>query len=142
MASGVFNRVKANLMSKEVDLTNGGDAIRVALMGIGHVFDPDNNVWLDVSANELGGSGTGYNTGGELLANQSVTQDDTLDLAKYDADDVQWLAATFSAYHAVLYDDTLLSDDLIASIDFGGAKTVTGGTFTISWNSNGILRLL
>jgi hypothetical protein len=30
---------------------------------------------------------------------------------------------------------------LIASIDFGGAKTVSAGTFTIIWDTDGILTL-
>ena len=142
MASGVYNRMKANLMNKLVSLANAGDVIKVALLDTNHVFDADNNVFTDISANELSSSGTGYTSGGETLANQLVTQDDTNDLAKFDADDVQWLTATFTAFHAVIYDDTLAGDDLIGSIDFGGAKTVTGGTFTIAWNANGILRLL
>jgi len=141
MASGIFNRMKANLMNKLVDLSNGGDAIRVALLDNNHVFNPDNNTFADVSANELLSSGTGYTSGGELLANQAVTQDDINDLAKFDADDAQWLTATFDVYHAIIYDDTLVGDDLIGSIDFGGVKSVTGGTFTIQWSINGIVKL-
>jgi len=139
MAEGIYNRMKANLMNKEVDLGNGGDTIKVTLLNNSHAFDPDDNVWTDVSANEIETSGTGYNQ--KTLANQVVTQDDTNDLAKFDADDVQWTTATFTAYHAVIFDDTLASDDLIGSIDFGGAKSVTGGTFTIAWNTDGIIRL-
>lgn len=139
MASGLYNRVKANLMNKLVDLGNGGDTIKVILLDNNHSFDADDNVLTDVSANELLTSGTGYSQ--KTLANQAVTQDDTNDLAKFDADDIQWTTATFTAYHAVLYDDTLVGDDLIGSIDFGGAKSVTGGTFTIAWNSDGIMNL-
>ncbi len=142
MASGIYNRMKANLFSKLVDLTNGGDIIKVALLDNSHTFDADNNTFADVSANELLSSGTGYTSSGETLANQAITQDNTNDLAKFDADDVQWVTATFTAYHAVLYDDTLAGDDLIGSIDFGGAKSVTGGTFIIQWSTNGIVRLI
>ena len=142
MASGIYNRMKANLFNKLVDLSNGGDTIKVALMDTDHVFDPDNNTFADVSVNELLSSGTGYTAGGETLANQIVTQDDTNDLAKYDADDFQLLSATFDAFHAVIYDDTLAGDDLIGSIDFGGVKSVTGGTFTIQWASDGIVQLI
>ena len=49
-------------------------------------------------------------------------------------------AATFTAYHAVIY-DTSVSNDLIASIDFGGAKAVVAGTFTIQWDAAGIITL-
>jgi hypothetical protein len=40
----------------------------------------------------------------------------------------------------VIYDITA-GNDLIASIDFGGAKTVAAGTFTIVWNAAGIVTL-
>lgn len=141
MAQGLYNRFKANLLNKLIDLGTGGDTIKVALLDNVHTFDPDDNEWVDVSANELPSSGTGYNSGGEILANQSITQDDTNDLAYFDGDDLQWIVATFTAYHAVIYDDTLANDDLIGSIDFGGAKAVVGGTFEIQWTANGILKL-
>jgi len=137
MASGIYNRFKANLMNKEVDLE--ADTIKVALLDNSHSFNADDNTWSDVSANEI--SGTGYTAGGEELTNKSVTQDDTNDKAVFDADDVSWSSATFTAYHAVLYDDSLASDDLICSIDFGGAKSVSSGTFTIQWDADGIITL-
>ncbi len=139
MSSGIFNRMKANLFNKEIDLGNGADTIKVLLLDNNHSFDPDDDILTDISANELETSGTGYVQ--KTLANQAVTQDDANDVAKFDADDLQWTTATFIAYHAVIYDDTLGSDDLIGSIDFGGAKSVTGGTFTIQWSSDGIVEL-
>lgn len=135
MASGIYNRFKANLMNKIVDME--ADTINVMLLDNGHAFTATHNVIGDVSANELA-NGNGYTTGGEALANKSVTQAAT---TKFDADNVAWAAATFSAYHAVLYDDTVGTDDLICSIDFGGEQQVTGGTFTIQWDEDGILTL-
>lgn len=138
MASGVYNNFKAELMNKSYDLGSGGDTIKVALLNNSHAFTAENDVWTDVSANEI--SGTGYTAGGATLANQAVSIDDTDDEGVFDGDDVAWTTATFTAYHAVVYDDTV-TDDLILSIDFGGAQTVTSGTFTIQWNSEGILNL-
>jgi len=134
MASGIYNRLKANLMNKEVDLE--ADTIKVALLDDSHSFTATHNTWSEVSANEI--SGTGYTSGGEELSNKSVTQGAT---TKWDADDVQWSSASFTAYHAVLYDDTLTGDDLICSIDFDGAQTVTNSTFTIQWDAAGIITL-
>lgn len=136
MASGIYNRFKANLMEGDCDLAAAGDTIKVALMDDVHAFAAANNVWADVSANEI--SGTGYTADGATLANQSVTQGAT---TKFDGDDTAWTSASFTAYHAVLYDDTLVGDDLICSIDFGGAKTVSSGTFTIQWDAAGIITL-
>ena len=134
MASGIYNRFKANLMNKEVDLE--ADVIKVILLDSSHTFAAGNDVLGDVSANELS-SGSGYTTGGNTLASKSVTQAVT---TKWDAADRNWTAATFTADHAVIY-DTSVTDNLIASIDFGGAKAVVAGTFTIQWDSAGIITL-
>ncbi len=135
MASGIYNRFKANIMNKEVDLE--ADVIQVALMDNVHAFTATNSVWTDVSANELPTAG-GYTANGEVLAGKAVTQAAT---TKFDGTDTAWTSATFSAYHAVLWDNTVATDDLICSFDFGGIKTVTAGTFTIQWHANGIITL-
>jgi|SRR6185369_17753447 len=134
MASGIYPRFKANLMNKVVDLE--ADTIKVALLNNSHSFNTAHNVLADVSANEV--SGAGYVAGGEALAGKAVTQGAT---TKWDANDISWLAATFSAYHAVIYDDTLAGKDLIASIDFGGVQAVSDGTFEIQFDVAGIITL-
>lgn len=136
MASGIYNRLKYNLMKKIVDL--GVDTINVMLLTSSHAFNADHNVKADIDANEI--SGTGYTAGGESLANKTVTQDDTNDRAVFDADDMTWSSATFTARHAALNDVTA-TNNLLCSIDFGADKSVTAGTFTIQWASAGIIRL-
>lgn len=134
MASGIYNRFKANLMNKEADLE--ADTIKVMLLNDSHAFTATHNQKSEIVANEI--SGTGYTAGGAALANKAVTQAAT---TKWDADDTAWTDASFTAYHAVIYDDTLTNDDLICSIDFGEAKTVSAGTFTIQWHTDGIITL-
>lgn len=133
MASGIYNRFKANLMNKEVDLE--GDTINVSLYDNSHAFTATDTVYT--TTNELATAG-GYTQGGAALASKSVTEAAT---TYFDAADLAWTTATFTAYHAVIWDDTVATDDLICSIDFGGAQTVTSGTFTIQWNANGIISL-
>jgi len=133
MASGIYNRFKANLMNKVVDLE--ADTINVALYDNTHVFTATDNTY--VTTNELPTAG-GYTQGGAALANKAVTQAAT---TKFDADDTAWTNATFTAYHAVIWDDTVATDDLIGNIDFGGAQSVSSGTFTIQWNASGIITL-
>ena len=134
MVSGVYNRFKANLMNKVVDLES--DTIKVMLLNNSHTFSAANTIIGDVSANEV--SATGYTAGGEVIDNKSVTEAAT---TKWDADNEVWtITGSMTAYHAVLY-DTTTADNLIASIDFSGAKTATDGTFTISWNAAGIITL-
>ena len=140
MASGFYNRFKANLFNGLIDLSEDSpaDVIKVALMDNNHVFSATDNVWADVSANELA-AGNGYTAGGEILANQAVTQTAT---TKFDGDDIDWTTATFTAYHAVIYNDSLPNKDLIASIDFGAAKSVvTPNTFTLHWHTDGIITI-
>lgn len=132
MASGIYSRFKANLMNKVVDLE--ADTIKVALYDNSHVFNAAHTDYT--TDNELATAG-GYTQGGATLASKAVTEAAT---TKWDADDVAWAAATFTAYHTVIYDSTA-GDDLIASIDFGGAKTVAAGTFTIQFDAAGIVTL-
>jgi hypothetical protein len=134
MASGVYNRTKANLMNKEVDLE--ADTIRAMLLNNSHGFTATHNVIGDVNTNQI--TGDGYAAGGATLTGKAVTQAAT---TKWDAGDTSWGSASFTAYHAVLWDDTIATDDLLCSFDFGGAKTVLSGTFTISWHADGIITL-
>jgi len=135
MASGVYNRFKANLMNKIIDLE--ADTIKVILLDDSHSFTAADNVIGDVSANELA-TENGYTQQTKELAGKAVTQAAT---TKFDGNDTAWADATFTAHHAVLYDDTVATDDLICSIDFGGGKEVAGGTFTIQWHGDGIITL-
>ena len=132
MASGIYNRFKANLMNKVVDLE--ADTIKIALYDTNHSFTATDTDYT--TTNELATAG-GYTQGGNTLANAAVTEAAT---TKWDADDTEWTSATFTAFHAVIYDSTA-SNDLIASIDFGGAKTVAAGTFTIQFDASGIITL-
>ena len=130
-------------MDGTYNLSSGGDTIMTMLLNNSHTFTPENDGYADVSANELAATG-GYTTGGETLAGQSIAIDDTDDEGVFDGTDEAWTSATFTAYHAVLYDDTPTTpqaDPLICSIDFGGAQTVSSGTFTIQWAAEGIINI-
>jgi hypothetical protein len=133
MASGIYSRFKANLMNKEVDLE--ADTIKVALYNNSHTFTATDTAYT--TTNELATAGN-YTQGGAALAGKAVTEGAT---TKWDATDLSWSSATFTAYYAVIYDDTLVGNDLICCIDFGGAKTVTSGTFTLQWSVDGIITL-
>jgi len=133
MASGIYTSFKEYAGDATVDLDT--HTFKVALLGTTHSFSAANTVWADVSANEI--TGTGYTAGGTTLA--SVTWAASGTSLKWDAADSSWASASFTAYHAVIYDDSHGSDALVCSIDFSGAQTVSAGTFTIQWNADGIL---
>ena len=132
MASGIYNRFKAHIMKKLMDLVN--DTIKVALYGASYAFTATDTVYTTTS--EIA-NGNGYTTGGLAMTTKTVTEGAS---AIFDADDSAWAASTFSAYFAVIYDNTPCNT-LIAAIDFGGVQTVTSGTFTIQYASSGIIRL-
>jgi hypothetical protein len=134
MASGIYDVFKVDLMDGSVNVASGGDALYCALYDNSHSFTAGDTIYT--VTNEI--SGTGYTAGGELMTSQTVTL--ASNTATFDAADTQWTSATFTCYHAVIYDSTN-TNSLIANIDFGGAQSVTSGTFTIIWNSNGIITL-
>ena len=121
-------------MRKNVDLENG--QIKVGLMTSGHAFTDTDNYWADVSGNQI--SGAGYTSGGQTLSGANVLKGST---TKWDADNISWSGATFTTYHGVIYDTSPAANDLIASIDFGGAQEVSDGTFTIEWDADGIITI-
>ena len=138
MASGIYERFKANLMNKIVNLGSGGDTIKVALLSSSHSFTATHNTWSQLSTNDIG-TKVVYTISGTTLAGQTVTQAAT---TKFAGTAIAWgPGETFTAAFAVLYDDTLANDDLICCFDFGGDKTVSNGTFTITWHADGIITL-
>lgn len=92
----------------------------------------------DVSAHEHAASGN-YSTGGATLG--SVTWTESGGTVTFDAADTSWTSATITARYAQIYSDTASNDELVALIDFGADKSVSSGTFTISWHANGIIQV-
>jgi len=84
--------------------------------------------------------GDGYTAGGAALAGKSLAN--TLNVVKFDADDVTWAASTITARRAVLYDSvgggTDASRPLISWLDFGEDKSSVAGDFKITWAAGGI----
>ena len=60
---------------------------------------------------------------------------------KLDADDEVWSGATINTWGAVVYDDTLSSDDLICYFDFAAQKSVSTGSLTLQWSTNGLMTI-
>jgi len=136
MVSGIYNAFKGDLMEAQVDIGTGGDSLKVALMSSTHSFTASDAIWGTVQPNDIS-TVTGYIAGGYPLSGQTVT---TAATTKFDATDLAMTDASFTAAHAVIYDFTN-TESLICTIDFGGDKTVSSGTFTIQWNASGIITL-
>jgi hypothetical protein len=83
-------------------------------------------------ANQVGTSGTGYSTGGNTLNNPVVANQ--TNVATLTFDQTQWTSATFGAAYGVIYNNSS-SDKLVVVLDFGGTKSCSNGTFTITFPS-------
>src|SRR3954463_9985637 len=123
--------------------------IKVALLGTAYSFDPDTHIYFDdgtgtcPKAFEI--TGTGYTAAGIALGSPSVVYDTATNEIRLKANATQWTTATFTAYKSVIYKDTGTNPTrgyLLGFVDFGGAQTVSSGTFTITWDStNGLLKI-
>lgn len=89
-----------------------------------------------VTANEV--TATGWPAGGLALA--SVTSAASGTTYTFDAADKAGGATdtVTNAYGCLIYDDTITTKDGICYLAFGGANSVTSGTFTVVFSASGI----
>ena len=133
MANLISNRAAYLMMTGDLDVE--ADTLKVALMTNLYSPDKDTNTWN--TTNEV--VGTGYTTGGASLTGNAVTQNDTLNLAVWDATDVEWPTSTITARYAVIYKTA--DNNIVCVFDFGSDQSSSNGLFAIRWNLSGIMTL-
>ena len=115
--------------------TPAGNAFKIALY--------TNSTTIDTTTTAYGGpsnevSGSGYSAGGNALTNTGVGT--TTVTSFTDFSDTSWTSASFTARGCLIYNSSsitgLTTDAAVCSIDFGGDKTVSSGTFTIQFPTN------
>jgi hypothetical protein len=113
----------------------------VALTTSAFTPNQDTHNFFDDVTNEV--SGTGYTAGGVTLAGKTTAYDTGTNEMRLDANDVSWTTASFTARRAVIYKDTGTAgtSPLLGYVDFGGDQTVSSGTFTITWDATGVLKI-
>ena len=88
-------------------------------------------------------SGTNYTSGGSNLTRVDPTSSGTTGFT--DFADLTFGTATITARGCMIYNDTASGDPAVAVFDFGGDKTSTAGSFTISFPtadaSNAVIRI-
>tara|TARA_R110001606_G_scaffold352406_1_gene502812 strand:- start:318 stop:731 length:414 start_codon:yes stop_codon:yes gene_type:complete len=134
MATQVYNSFKSAIMGGSISLS--ADTIKVALTS---AYTPNisaHSTYSDITT-EVNGS-IGYTLGGETLTSVTLIQDNGDDEGVMDAADVTWENSTITANGAVLYDSSY-NNQLIGYVDFLSSKSSSGSTFTIVWNSEGVL---
>ena len=128
MANIVPFAFKGELASGTHNFASGGNTFKIAL----YTSNPYTTSSTAFTAtNEVSSSGgSNYPSGGKELTSQSVTA--TTATTAIDFADTTFASATFTAAFAAIY-NTSASNKLCVVLDFGGNKTATNGTFTISY---------
>jgi hypothetical protein len=146
-SSKVFMAFIEDALERTAAFDMNADTFKVALFG--NSGTPDQTVaaantaynagqW--VSGNEV--TATGWTAGGLSLA--SVTSAFSSNVYTFDAADKSGGASdtVTNAYGVLIYDDTLttpVADQGVCYLAFGGANSVTSGTFTVAFNASGIM---
>lgn len=134
------NKTKADCFRKTIDFVN--DTIRVALCyGTQPVID-GTVVLADITQIAATGYTAVADGAGYALATKAVTQDDTNDRGKFDADDAAF-GAVGTPNHAITYaafiDDTLANNPVLGTIELlASDHQPNGGTYTLQFHADGI----
>ena len=117
------------------------DTIKCALATSTYTPDQDAHDFFNDITNEI--TGTGYTAGGVTLTTPTAAVVSASDYVKFDADDASWTSASFTARYAIVYKSTGVSttSPLLGYVDFGADETVASGTFTITWDATGVLKI-
>ena len=131
MANIVPFSFPVELLSGTHNFASGGDAFKIALY-TANPYTTASTVFSATSEVSSGG-GSQYPSGGNTLASQAVSNVSNVATVDF-ADSVfgSVTPATFTAAFGAIYNDTD-GDKLVVVIDFGGNKTCTSGTFTITF---------
>jgi hypothetical protein len=126
MANIIPFSFRGELFSGTHNFANGGDAFKIALY-TSNPYSTSSTVAL--TTNEVSSAGSS-NYERKALTSQAVASSTAV--ASVDFADSTWASATFTAAFAAIYNDDK-SDKLCVVLDFGGDKTATNGTFTVSY---------
>jgi hypothetical protein len=144
--SRIFSAYVTDALNNTAALANGTNTFKAALFD--NTITPSQSV---ATASSLYGAGV-WASGGVLDASgwpavgrDLVTPASTFTSNVYTFDAVDTASANSTttltnAYGTLVYNDTVGDQGLCYNY-FGGANSVTSGTFTIVWNASGILAL-
>ena len=129
---------KELLEAKHNFLASGGNSFKLALYTSSATMSASTTAY--VTTNQA--TGTNYTAGGSALTNVNPSSSGTTGFT--DFADLTFGTATITARGCMIYNDTN-ADRAVAVFDFGGDKTSTAGSFTISFPtanaSNAVIRI-
>ena len=127
MANEVPYAFPVELLSGTHDFAT--DTFKLALYTANPYTQSTSTVYVATSES----SGTEYSAGGNTLAGNAVSN--VADIATVDFTDSVWgspTPATFSAAYGTIYNSSA-SNKLVVVLDFGGTKSCSNGTFTVTF---------
>lgn len=139
ISTSVPTSFKVELLKGLHNFSNpGGHTFKIALYDSSAVLGAQTTAYS--SANEI--TGTGYVAGGATLTSVTPTSEDNVGISTFS--NVTWSNATFTANGALIYNANA-SNAAVAVLAFGSDKSVTSGTFQITFptanSTNAIVRV-
>ena len=140
IASVLQNSFKTELLGGYHSFNSSGDtpvgsAFKIALYNSSADLSATTTAYT--STEELA-TATGYTRPGKALTNTGVGISTVTSFT--DFSDVSWTSASFTTRGCLIYNSSTISgltaNAAVCSIDFGGDKTVSSGTFTIQFPTN------
>jgi hypothetical protein len=133
MANIIPFSFRGALFSGQHNFANGGNTFKISLYtgSISSTYTTSSTVY---STNNEVSSGGSSNYSVKTLGSQAVASGTAV--ASVDFGNVTYSSATFTAAYAAIYNtDTVdsVANRLVVVLDFGGDKTATNGTFTITF---------
>jgi hypothetical protein len=129
ITQSIVSTFKSELFQGVHNFATGGDTFKIALYTASADLNSSTVSYTGTTGEVPNGSG--YTTGGNVLTGQSVGQAGTTIFV--DFDDSVWLAASFSAAGAMIYNDSAVGKPAVAVLNFGGTYMPTNNTFTVQF---------
>ena len=131
ITSAICNSFKTEILTAVHNFSaSGGNTFNLALYTSSATINKSTTAYS--ATNEISNTaGSAYSAKGNALTNVTPVLDS--DTAVCDFANVSWTSASFTANGCLIFNDDASGDPSVYSIDFGGDKTATSGTFTIQF---------
>ena len=131
ITSAICNSFKVEILTAVHNFTaSSGNTFNLALYTSSATINKSTTAYS--ATNEISNtSGSAYSAKGNALTNVTPVLDS--DTAVCDFANTSWTSASFTARGCLIFNDSASGDPSVCTIDFGGDKTVTSGTFTIEF---------
>ena len=131
ITSAICNSFKTEILTAVHNFSaSGGNTFNLALYTSSATINKSTTAYS--ATNEISNtSGSAYSAKGNALTNVTPVLDS--DTAVCDFANTSWTSASFTARGCLIFNDSASGDPSLCTIDFGGDKTVTSGTFTIEF---------